>query len=45
MERLGFPHTDPLYMETCRAFNALQGLHMAAHYASCKSGVARSPKE
>jgi hypothetical protein len=45
MERPGFPHNDRLYRETCRAADALQGLFMAAHYASCKTGVARPPKE
>jgi hypothetical protein len=45
MERLGFPHNDPLYRETLRACDALQGLHMAAHYASCKSGVGKSQRE
>jgi hypothetical protein len=45
MERLGFPPNDAFYRETCRAADALQGLFMAAHYASCKTGVARPPKE
>ena len=41
MERLCFPHEDPLYRATVDAFHALQHLHIQAHYLTCSSGVAR----
>ena len=39
MEVLGFPPSDPLYRATCDAFNSMHAMHIAAHYASCSSGV------
>lgn len=39
MNRLGFPPDDPLYVAAERARTAIQGLHVAAHYASCEHGV------
>jgi hypothetical protein len=42
MELLGFPPDDRLYLSVCRAFDALQELHVRAHYCSCTSGVARA---
>jgi aromatic ring-cleaving dioxygenase len=41
MERLAFPHEDPLYRATVDAFYALQHLHIQAHYLTCSSGVGR----
>jgi hypothetical protein len=41
MELLGFPPNDPLYVAASRAHDALQELHVRAHYCSCTSGVAR----
>ena len=41
MTRLGFPVHDPLYVAVVKARAAIQDLHMAAHYASCKHGVGR----
>ena len=41
MERLHFPHEDPLYRATADAFYALQHLHIQAHYLTCNSGVGR----
>ena len=40
-----FGATDPLYRAALNARNAAQSLWMAAHYASCKSGVGRPAKE
>lgn len=39
MEVLGFPPDDPLYRAASRAHDALQELHVRAHYCSCTSGV------
>jgi hypothetical protein len=39
MELLGFPPDDPLYRSTSKAHDALQELHVRAHYCSCPSGV------
>jgi len=44
MDRLGFPPQDPLWRAAVQARHALQGLHVAAHYASCTSGVGRAPR-
>ena len=41
MARLGFPPADPLYRAALNARNAVQGLHVESHYASCKGGVGR----
>lgn len=41
MEVLGFPPTDPLYISASRAHDALQELHVRAHYCSCTSGVCK----
>ena len=41
MELLGFPPDDPLYVAASRAHDALQELHVRAHYCSCESGVSR----
>jgi hypothetical protein len=41
MELLGFPPTDPLYQAASRAHDALQELHVRAHYCSCASGVGK----
>lgn len=45
MEVLGFPPTDPLYLDTRRAQEALQDLHVRAHYLSCPQGVGIRPTE
>jgi len=39
MELLGFPPDDPLYRSASEAHDALQELHVRAHYCSCTSGV------
>ncbi|CAN5697219.1 hypothetical protein BH09PLA1_BH09PLA1_22570 [soil metagenome] len=39
MELLGFPPDDPLYCSAAKAHDALQELHVRAHYCSCPSGV------
>jgi len=39
MELLGFPPDDPLYRSTSAAHDALQELHVRAHYCSVPSGV------
>ena len=41
MEVLGFPPTDTLYVAASRAHDALQELHVRAHYCSCTSGVGK----
>ena len=41
MEQLGFPPDDSLYRAASRAHDALQELHVRAHYCSCTSGVAK----
>jgi hypothetical protein len=41
MEVLGFPPDDPLYRSTCRSHDALQELHVLAHYCACTSGVGK----
>lgn len=41
MTRLGFSPTDPLWNTAIEARNAMQNLHVASHYAACKSGVGR----
>jgi hypothetical protein len=45
MERLHFPHRDPLYVAIVSACNAMQHLTMTAHYLSCESGVGKATKE
>jgi len=39
MQALGFPPGDPLFAAANKARNALQELHVVAHYCSCTSGV------
>jgi len=41
MQNLGFPPDDPLWRASITARNAHQDLHVASHYASCKTGVGR----
>jgi hypothetical protein len=41
MNRLGFPPDDRLMAAAQRARNALQDLHVEAHYLSCRHGVGR----
>jgi hypothetical protein len=41
MEQQGFPPDDELYRACSRAWDAMQELHVRAHYASCTSGVGR----
>lgn len=41
MRNLGFPPDDPLWRAAITARNAHQDLHVASHYAGCKSGVGR----
>ena len=41
MDELGFPPQDPLYQSVLRAHNAMQELHVRAHYGACTSGVGR----
>lgn len=45
MIKLGFPPDDPLYFAAKRARDSMQDLFVAAHYASCKSGVGVEAKE
>jgi hypothetical protein len=45
MEKKGFPPDDHLYQTTKRAYDAVCTLCMELHYLSCKSGVARPPKD
>jgi hypothetical protein len=45
MEQTGFPPDDHLYQTTKRAYDAVCTLCMELHYLSCKSGVARPPKD
>jgi hypothetical protein len=45
MDQVGFPSTDPLYFDVCRAFDMAQALWMNLHYLSCTSGVGRSPRK
>jgi hypothetical protein len=44
MNRVGFPGTDDVYLAALRAQDAVQGLAVNVHYASCKSGVGREAK-
>lgn len=39
MQTCRFPHNDPLVIAAFKAHDGVQHLYMAAHYASCKSGV------
>jgi hypothetical protein len=39
MMRLGFPPDDPLQVAAVKARAAMQDLHTAAHYATCRHGV------
>ena len=41
MERLGFGPNDPLFRAASKARNALQELHVTAHYCRCTSGVGK----
>jgi hypothetical protein len=41
MTRLGFDPSDPLYQAALKARDSLQEVHVAAHYASCTSGVGK----
>jgi hypothetical protein len=41
MELLGFPPDDPLYLSICQAHNALQEVHVRAHYCACTTGVGK----
>ena len=41
MERLGFRPSDPLYRAASKARNALQELHVTAHYCRCTSGFGK----
>jgi len=34
MEQLRFRHNDGLYLDVCRAFDAMTALRMSAHYLS-----------
>ena len=45
MNRLTFPVDDPLWLGVVHARNAAQDLFVACHYAGCKSGVGRPPKD
>jgi len=45
MQHLGFPPNDPLWRATMEARDCMQHLHMAAHYASCKSGVGKPARQ
>ena len=44
MDRVRFEPTDELYRAAQTARNALQDLHVAAHYATCEHGVGRLAK-
>ena len=39
MELMGFSPEDRLYLSVKRAHDAMQELHVRAHYAACTSGV------
>jgi hypothetical protein len=41
MNAIGFVPGDPLMTAALNARDAVQKLHVEAHYASCKSGVGR----
>jgi hypothetical protein len=45
MERTGFPPNDPLFKSARRAYDAVCSFCVDLHYLSCKSGVARPPRE
>jgi hypothetical protein len=40
-----FKPDDPLFQATQRAYDAMQAMMVAWHYASCKSGVGMADKE
>ena len=42
LKRLGFRPKDKLQVATIAASAAMQDLHVAAHYASCKHGVGKT---
>jgi hypothetical protein len=44
MEKAGFPSTDPLYVEVCKAYDAMHDLRVAVNYLSC-TGVGNLPRE
>jgi len=41
MTRVGIAPTDELFISALRARDALQHLHVACHYASCRGGVGK----
>jgi len=45
LDYLHFEPTDLLAQEALRARDAMQGLFVAAHYASCERGVGRPSNE
>jgi len=45
LKRLGFPPEDSIYRATTKARDAMQDLHVAAHYAGCRHGVGRKGSE
>lgn len=44
MEQLGFPPDDVLYRAAARAHDAMQELHVRAHYCACPLRTSR-PRE
>jgi len=44
MQKVGFPHDDPLWVLVEKAYYAMQRLYMETHYLSC-NGVGRLPRE
>ena len=40
-----FKPNDPLMVKTQKAYDAMQAMMVAWHYASCKSGVGMAEKE
>lgn len=44
MQQRRFPPDDPVFIAALRAREAMQDLHVAAHYASCEHGIGRPEK-
>jgi ankyrin repeat protein len=45
MNQRGWDSQDPLYLAAFRAHDAVYGLYLQIHYASCKSGVGHPPRD
>ena len=44
MEETGFRPGDHLYRNVQAAYDAIHGLHVEAHYLSCRGCVGREPR-